>query len=148
MALPWWQHHKHCRAYYYYYYYHHWYSCHYYYYWLCLTVLCLCFCPTQVRGSIKNLRGETSGIDVRWIRTDLVWFPASRQAWNTEGAFHWAFSGGSLAMHESAADRRCFLQWNTRRRFLGRSMVSMVITVVTDHRYDATAQLQQTTVIL
>jgi len=26
MALPWWQHHKHCRAYYYYYYY--------YYYWL------------------------------------------------------------------------------------------------------------------
>jgi len=52
----------------------------------------------------------------------------------TEGSFHWEFSDGSLAMHESPADRRYFLQWNARRRFPGGSMVSMVITVVTDHR--------------
>ena len=43
--------------------------------------------------------------------------------WGTEGVFHWAFSGGSLAMHESPADRRYFSQWNARRRFPGRSMV-------------------------
>jgi len=29
---------------------------------------------------------------------------------NIEGAFHWAFSGGSLAMHESPADRRLVAQ--------------------------------------
>ena len=41
----------------------------------------------------------------------------------TEGVFHWAFSGGSLAMHESPADRRYFSQWNARQRFPGGSMV-------------------------
>ena len=41
----------------------------------------------------------------------------------TEGVFQWAFFGGSLAMHESPADRRYFSQWNTCRRFPGGSMV-------------------------
>ena len=39
------------------------------------------------------------------------------------GVFQWAFFGGSLAMHESPADRRYFPQWNTCRRFPGGSMV-------------------------
>ena len=50
-------------------------------------------------------------------------FKLTFQFCSTLGVFQWAFSGGSLAMHESPADRRYFSQWNTRRRFPGGSMV-------------------------
>jgi len=58
-------------------------------------------------------------------------------AWLSEaviiGAFHWHFSGGSLAMHGACITRRA-PAWNARRRFQGGSMLSMVIIMVIDHR--------------
>jgi len=48
------------------------------------------------------------------------------------GAFHWEFSGSSLAMHGSLASCRHFLQWNDHERFLGGTMLSMVVTMVID----------------
>jgi len=72
MTLPWWQHHKHCRAYYYYYYYY--------------TIqtrswTCVCVC-VRVETSALSI-SAVSGVDLRQstqeVRLPQVW-PQRRSA--------------------------------------------------------------------
>ena len=98
------------------------------------------FCVTSVRRRLlytTTRSGRFLGLsgcrdhNFSCLQYQLPWrYPRHSLKQPVQGAFHWAFSGGSLAMHESPADRRYFSQWNTCRRFPGGSMVDQRTSVL------------------
>ena len=84
---------------------------------------CMVLFSFYVKVFVENACACIKGCLQRHSSTELDWTQLNStdpvEQRTAKGAFHWAFSGGSLAMHESPADRRYFLQWNARWRFPG-----------------------------